>query len=169
VADARVTPIRPIKLNDYGIVFTDNGLMIAKGASSSIYLISHIQVYDHLNIVFAMYAKRGGKNGKHEAITESSNISAVSYMPVQLFEHMYDGQFRFITEATSIFQTKHYMLLPPAAFLCLLSKELQVNHTGLGITAEDTALFSELQAEQPKFTAAMKLFRERCKNDDNSE
>jgi hypothetical protein len=40
-------------------------------------------------IVIVIYSKTGGKNGKHAAITDASNISAVSYLAVQVFEHMH--------------------------------------------------------------------------------
>ena len=49
-------------------------------ASSSIYFANAI--------VIAIYSKTGGKNGKHAAVTEASNISATSYLVVQVFEHM---------------------------------------------------------------------------------
>ena len=43
----------------------------------------------HLSIVIAIYAKTGGKNGKHSAVSESSSISAVSYLGLQIFEFTY--------------------------------------------------------------------------------
>jgi hypothetical protein len=57
-----------------------------------------------------MYSKTGGKNGKHAAITQSSNISAVSYIGLQLFENVINRQFRAIPEATALFQTRLYAL-----------------------------------------------------------
>ena len=55
------------------------------------------------------------------AIMDSSNISAVSNIGVQVFEHMYSGLFRAIPEATALFFTKWFALLQPISFLCLLS------------------------------------------------
>jgi hypothetical protein len=114
-----------------------------------------------------MYSKQAGKNGKHEAITDSSNISAISYLPVQLFGYNYNGHFRFVTESTSIFQTKHFKILPSIHFLTLLSKEPRVDLFGLTLSREDQMLFLELQAEQSKFEAAMKSFRQRQKDADD--
>ena len=45
--------------------------------------------------VLVLYSK-SGKNGKHSSVSESSNISAVSYMAVQNFEPMYARQFRSV-------------------------------------------------------------------------
>jgi hypothetical protein len=87
-------------------------------------------------------------------------------MPVQLFEHMYDGQFRSITEATTIFQTKQFMQLPSTHFLCLLSKAPRNNQIGIELAEEDANLFLQLQSGQANFRAAMKSFRQRVKDDD---
>ncbi|KAF8224221.1 hypothetical protein L208DRAFT_1075266, partial [Tricholoma matsutake] len=51
--------------------------------------------------VTALYSKTGGKNGKHESVSDSSNICAVSNVAVQIFEYMYGRQFCSIPEATS--------------------------------------------------------------------
>ncbi|KAF8809095.1 hypothetical protein BYT27DRAFT_7188181 [Phlegmacium glaucopus] len=67
VLDALVSPFSPLKLGVYGFVFTDHGLRIGR--------------------VIAIYSKTGGKNGKHAAVTDASNISAVSYLAVQVFTH----------------------------------------------------------------------------------
>ncbi|KAF8229628.1 hypothetical protein L208DRAFT_1123918, partial [Tricholoma matsutake] len=51
--------------------------------------------------VIAFYSKTSGKHGKHGLITESSNISAVSYIAIQLFEFMHSCQFCHIPQMTS--------------------------------------------------------------------
>ncbi|KAJ7101504.1 hypothetical protein B0H15DRAFT_742248, partial [Mycena belliarum] len=51
--------------------------------------------------VEALYCKGGGKNGKHGAVTEHHNISAFSYIGVQVFELAHARQFRAIPQATS--------------------------------------------------------------------
>ncbi|KIL60987.1 hypothetical protein M378DRAFT_61343, partial [Amanita muscaria Koide BX008] len=51
--------------------------------------------------VNALYSRSGGKNGKHCSIAESSNISAVSYCAVQLFEYTHGRQFHHTPIATS--------------------------------------------------------------------
>jgi len=81
-------------------------------------------VHGLLSIVIAIYAKTGGKNGKHSAVSESSSISAVSYLGLQISEFMYAQQFPPVCEATSIFQTKQYLLAPSTQFLCLLDSKI---------------------------------------------
>ncbi|KAF8219013.1 hypothetical protein L208DRAFT_1449016 [Tricholoma matsutake] len=45
---------------------------------------------------YRLYAKFGGKAGKHCWVSDSSNIAAVSNIPVQLFDHILGVQFRAI-------------------------------------------------------------------------
>ncbi|KAF8225197.1 hypothetical protein L208DRAFT_1075454, partial [Tricholoma matsutake] len=51
--------------------------------------------------VIAIYSKTGGKNGKHAAITDTSNISAISYLGVQVFKHMHGCLFQDHPDATA--------------------------------------------------------------------
>jgi hypothetical protein len=114
-----------------------------------------------------LYSKTGGKNGKHAAVTDSSNISAVSYIGVQVFEHMYGRQFRVIPEATAPFLTKQFALLPPISFLCSLSSlpVIPLNSNHLELPPIDISLFHNLQAGHGRFKNAMALFRKRKQAD----
>jgi hypothetical protein len=116
-------------------------------------------------IVIAFYSKTGGKHGKHGSITESTSISAVSYIAVQLFEFMHGRQFRHIPEMTSRLQTKQFAILPSMPFLCLLSVSLKVHPKSgtLELTQEDIDRFKALDKGSVKFQAAMKLSRKRGK------
>ena len=51
--------------------------------------------------VCSLYAKTGGKNGRHNDVTDSSNIMAVSYLVVQVFEYQLGTQFRAQPHAQS--------------------------------------------------------------------
>ncbi|KAG1717936.1 uncharacterized protein EDB91DRAFT_1009478, partial [Suillus paluster] len=44
--------------------------------------------------VLIFYSKGGGKNGKHAWTDSASSITAVSYIAVQVYEHMIGPQFR---------------------------------------------------------------------------
>ncbi|KAF9068118.1 hypothetical protein BDP27DRAFT_1266639, partial [Rhodocollybia butyracea] len=91
--NARVSSIRPLRVDDYGIVCIDGELFISK--------------------VVALYEKTAGKNGKHASITESSEICAISYLDLQLFERLAHGnQFTSITGSTVLFRTKHFTKIP---------------------------------------------------------
>ena len=75
--------------------------------------------------MITIYSKTGGRNGKHAAITDASNISAISYpgLGVQVFKHTYGCLFRDRPDATATFHTKQFALLTSNlnAFLSLLS------------------------------------------------
>ena len=63
--------------------------------------------------VHAMYAKSGGKNGRHNDAANRSNLSALSYLSVQIFEHQYstsDGSLVFSneTERTALLQVSEF-------------------------------------------------------------
>ncbi|KIM79928.1 hypothetical protein PILCRDRAFT_73649 [Piloderma croceum F 1598] len=143
VGEACVSSIRPLKINDFGFIYLDKSVMIGQ--------------------VVALYAKTGGKNGKHMAITDSSNVSTASYIGVQVFEHMYSGLFRVIPEATALFFTKRFALLQPISFLCLLSSlpDTATNSNHLELARVDLTLFQTLQAHRTRFESAMTLLRKR--------
>jgi hypothetical protein len=63
--------------------------------------------------VLAIYAKSGGKAGKHSWVSDSSNIAAVSNIPVQLFDHILGVQFCAIPGG----QTLHVLLVAFHHFL----------------------------------------------------
>ncbi|KAJ6538761.1 hypothetical protein B0H10DRAFT_2245563 [Mycena sp. CBHHK59/15] len=138
-----VTLFRPIHIGDYGVIFTPRGLMIGH--------------------VFAMHSKGGGKYGKHEAVTDSSNISALSKISVQIFENFHGAQFRSIPTSTAILQSKQFAHIAPIDFLCLLSSVPKLVPTGLELTPEDSEHFKKLSAGFPTFIEAMKLFRKQGK------
>lgn len=110
-----------------------------------------------------MQSKGRGKYGKHEAVTDSSNISALSKISVQLFENFHGPQFRSIPTSTAILQSKQFAHIAPIDFLCLLSSVPKLVPTGLELAAEDSECFKKLSAGFSKFSDAMKLFRKRGK------
>lgn len=116
----------------------------------------------------ALYSKTGGKQGKHESISDSSNISAVSNIAVQIFEHMHARQFHSIPEATSILQTKQFALLSSISFLCLLSSTPNTTAVGIELAQEDAERFKTLLAGQATFKA-MRLSRKRGRGKQNAE
>jgi hypothetical protein len=101
-------------------------------------------------------------------VTDTANIFALSNIAGQLFEHMYDHQFRVIPEATAAFFTKQFSLLLPICFLSRLSS-LRTIHDGANsfeLTQADAMLFWSLQA-YTKFVDAMKLSCKRTQADDD--
>ncbi|KAF8150905.1 hypothetical protein B0H34DRAFT_156021 [Crassisporium funariophilum] len=151
IKEARVTALRPLQVGDYGIVVLPNGVMVGQ--------------------VIALYSKTGGKNGKHSSVTESSNISAISYLAVQVFKHMYAQQFRSIPAATAIFQTRQFTQLSAINFLTLLDYKGSSQNQGsnLELSFEDLTRFRTLQKANKQLQAALKLSRKRGRDSDNEE
>ncbi|KAJ7851297.1 hypothetical protein B0H14DRAFT_3662242, partial [Mycena olivaceomarginata] len=114
-------------------------------------------------LVEALYCKGGGKNGKHGAITDQHNISALSYINVQVFELSHARTFCAYPKATSFLQTYQFRQVPPFTFLCRLSGMPTSNATGLELTPEDAKLFRELNSAIGCFDRAVKMSRSRKK------
>ena len=108
-----------------------------------------------------MYSKTGGKNGKHADITESSSISAVSYLAVQIFQYNVSRQFSIFT--TMPFQTKQFLHLPPHQFLCLVESKVLLTPGSpfVEISLADFTRFRTLESGQRELEAALKAFRKR--------
>src|SRR5882762_2009488 len=79
-------PCHKCSTNDYGFIFTEKSVTVAQGA------LAILQI-------FFMWL-------------DSSNISAMSYISVQVFECMYGCQFCIIPGATAPFLTKQFASPP---------------------------------------------------------
>ncbi|KII84575.1 hypothetical protein PLICRDRAFT_167537 [Plicaturopsis crispa FD-325 SS-3] len=143
VADGRVTTLRPVQIDDFAIILTKDGLMIGR--------------------VIALYSKTGGKNGKHAAVTDSSNICAISYLGFQVYEQVFNRQFRSITQATARLQTKQFALLPSIAFLCVISSKPTTSATSLELPIADYELFKKLRDGESSLKHATTLYNKRAK------
>jgi hypothetical protein len=107
--------------------------------------------------VKSIYAKTGGKNGRHSDVTDSSNIMAISYIAAQVFEHQLGTQFRAMphSQPLSVLRFDH---LPQSAFLCALKHAPEVSPTGLKISSDDWKLFKEIKDNGKKVVQALKAF-----------
>ncbi|KAJ7865856.1 hypothetical protein B0H14DRAFT_3595881 [Mycena olivaceomarginata] len=92
VSTGGVTHLKKLQIGDFGIVWTETGLRIAR--------------------IEVMCSKGGGKNGKHNNIDEHVNISGISYLGTQVYEHFNGCQFRAITEVTASLQTNRLLMEP---------------------------------------------------------
>ena len=167
LVDARVTAFRPLQEEDFGFIATASGIMLGRGAS---YNSRCSTLTNYILSVIAMYAKTGGKNGKHSSINESSNIAAVSYICLQVFEFFIGHQFHAVTEATSTFQTKQFLTIPSFQFLSLVdTKILDSKAPSIELSPPDITRFRALQLGEREFTIALKLYRKRGKNSNEDE
>jgi len=79
LSDARITALRPLQVDDYGIIVIPTGVMVGRG--KYLIIFKKFNTYSNILAVIALYSKTGGKNGKHSSVSESSNISAISFRP----------------------------------------------------------------------------------------
>jgi hypothetical protein len=116
-------------------------------------------------IVIALYAKSGGKNGKHGSVDSSTTIGALSNIAVEASEYMFNNQFRTTTTATAAFYTKQFLLVRPLSFLVMLQylPKPQRNNSILNIEAADLNLFTQLKNANASLATAMKLSRKHTK------
>lgn len=112
--------------------------------------------------MITLYSKTGGKHGKHGSVTVSSNVSAISYAGVQVFEHIFGRLFRTIPQA-STFHTKQFLFIRSISFLSLLASPPKLIDGTLELSQTDSTRFKDLLARHEAFTQAMKLFRKRQK------
>ncbi|KAJ3743240.1 hypothetical protein DFH05DRAFT_1536253 [Lentinula detonsa] len=112
----RVTEFKPIHIGDFGFIFLENQVYLAQ--------------------VIAMYSRTGGKNGKHAAVSTTSNISALSYIAVQFFEHAHAAHFRKSPSFMSPLDTMAYAFLPSYAFLTVLGSDAVIELKREPILAE---------------------------------
>lgn len=103
-----------------------------------------------------MYAKTGAKNSKHEPVSETTNVTALSKIAVQVFEHIGHGcHFTSITTTTALLNTYHFHLLPSFQLLTLIHPHPSaVNADGLDLSSTDMEVFSDLQS--PRNLVALK-------------
>ncbi|OBZ73928.1 hypothetical protein A0H81_06550 [Grifola frondosa] len=108
--------------------------------------------------VIGIYCKSGSKNGKHGSVDDCTTIGAVSYVAVQVLEHVHGKQFLSIPSATSRFGPKQFALLPSTAFLSNLDHQPKVQGSVQIIKDIDVPLFRAIQTALKLFGDAAKLF-----------
>ncbi|KAK1226504.1 Methionine--tRNA ligase, mitochondrial [Marasmius sp. AFHP31] len=107
--------------------------------------------------VLEVYCKGGGKNGRHESKSESSNIAAVSYLVVQIFEVWTGRMFRAVPAALAFskLKAKRFSLLSSQVFLCILADPPRVQGGNLSLTARDWSMFSALRDQKIALKSAL--------------
>jgi hypothetical protein len=94
--------------------------------------------------VLAIYAKSGGKAAKHSWVSDSSNIAAVSNIPVQLVDlsHTYSWGAIPCNCWWANLACQEILLV---AFLCTLEVAPSQTESGLKISPQDGVLFRNLR------------------------
>jgi len=119
--------------------------------------------------VIGLSSKTGGKNGKHCPVSETSKISALSNIFVQVFQHRFGCQFRAVTQATTSVRTKHFQLLPSIQFLCLTESPPKVIGSGnahsvdtiIEVSQADVECYQALRGVEKNLIEALKKWKKR--------
>lgn len=161
VHHAGVSALRPIHLSDFVIAFSASnlGLVLGQGIVNSIPLVDALP---HRPTVTSLYAKSGGKRGMHQAVTDHSNISALSRLGIQVFQRIVGPQFRSIPITPAPLKTKKFELVGPMHILFVLSSKVKVTTTGVELTSlADVILFNDFLRASEQIKQAIKLFSKR--------
>jgi len=96
------------------------------------------------------------KGTTHAWASDTSSIAAVSNVPVQVFEHMHNYQFRAKSQGHAL-HTRRFALLMSAQFLCTLchSPSTTNDSSMLILTQEDHDVFKALSNRRPDIKKAI--------------
>ena len=169
VGNGRVSELRPIVVGDYGLIFHNEKVHLVKG-ELYIHNVERLSLSDGIT-VHAMYAKSGGKNGRHNDVANRSNLSALSYLSVQIFEYQCstdDGSLIFSneTERMALLQVSEFAHIFSYQFLILVTAFSDSDKTMLA--AADGGYFHQLSQQHAlqALGSAMKQFRKRNQSDE---
>jgi hypothetical protein len=97
----------------------------------------------------AMYSQSGGKGSTHAWLSDSTNISAISYLIVQTHEYAYYRNFQIVHQQNAALHVGTYALLPSNQFLHILTATPTLNHHSRMLNLDDTEIqvFNQLQAK----------------------
>lgn len=109
-----------------------------------------------------MYSKSSGKGSRHSAISDSSSITAVSNIAVQVYEHMIGTSFRDTPHAQAL-RVIRFDFIHSAGFMCTLKSTPEITNEGLKISVEDWNLFKVIEKNKPDVLQAVKLLMGRQK------
>ena len=82
-------------------------------------------------LVVCLYSRSGGQGGKHNAVADSSNITALLHVGVQVFEHAHSRWFTQFPVKTAQLHTKQFALLSPRNLLLCLHAAVEEDETQL--------------------------------------
>ena len=108
-----------------------------------------------VSIVIALYLKGAGKNGKHAAVLNVTNIVNVSYAGFQIFQQMYHQLFQPVTSAMVAFSMNQYLLMPLTLIICRFSVVPQARNNDIKIHLEDLQIYNTLDESSRQLEAAM--------------
>ena len=64
-----------------------------------------------------LYSKGPGKNTNHAAVNTVNNMASISYVGIQVFQQTHRHMFASVPNATTIFNTSQFQLMPSTSVL----------------------------------------------------
>ena len=108
-----------------------------------------------------LYSKLGGQATRHSAVTDSSIVTALSHISVQVFGHSHDRWFTHVPEEAAQLQTRHFAMLLPQNLLLPLRSPVITNSTQLvEVSSEDIKEFSEMTDRKQCIEAAISGYKQ---------
>ena len=94
-------------------------------------------------------------------MTDSSNITTLSHIGVQVFGHSHGAWFSHVPEETVQLLTSRFALLPQQNFLLLLHLPVKVDQTRLvQVSSEDIKEFNEMTAQTQLIETALSKYKQ---------
>ena len=108
-----------------------------------------------------MYSKSGGQGSKHNAVADSSNVTALSHIGVQVFEHSHIRWFTHIPTKTARLRTRQFALLPPMCLLLCLHSPVETNGTeAVEVSHNDFLEFNDMTIGVERIREALHKYKE---------
>ena len=121
-----------------------------------------------LHAVLQVFYREAGKNGKHCWASSCDNVGLVSYMSVQVYEHVHHAQFRAVLRRMAPFQTYTFVHVSADEFLCLLPGNHRLSPDGRSLGLDEHTIPFFEQFERPdvvqKTSEAVKLLKKARRN-----
>jgi hypothetical protein len=159
ISEGGISGVYPLSVGRYGFIYTEKCIMLGQGRLS--FMSIGTFVTKSIIIVRAIFAKSGGKNGKHGATEAVTNVSAASRIAVQVFEYTRGTVFRQIPSFTLPFNAKGYLHIEAHHFLLMLSQQVATDQQGVRIGKDDLASFRALEAGHNQLVNVAKEYRKR--------
>jgi hypothetical protein len=120
LASAKINLLVSLTNGSFGIAVVNDQLMVVEGVFSHFPCSIILQLTQELttSLVLTMYEKSAAKGAKHSWTSSTTSIGAISYLPVQCYQHTQQRQFRALECAVT--QTTQFTHLPSLAFLCIV-------------------------------------------------
>ncbi|KAF8581505.1 hypothetical protein K439DRAFT_1353816, partial [Ramaria rubella] len=107
-------------------------------------------------VVLDLSSKGGGKYGTHSWIADSTSIGKVSYLNVQVYEHLLRGRFKDMPIELARLYGRGFGHIPSHHFLCHLPSPSIVKPDGLELTPDSWEIWQPLVQAIPAIKSAIK-------------